>query len=212
LDDAVEQLQEDIRTKVIGKKELGENDIVTIKGGTEFGCDVFDRLRHGEWFDAWLLLACTEMLDKPFFVRYGYSVPLDEHFGKRDMMRRIPKPFAGWRKKVESWSKANKEHDAEVPLVYFCPLNHSCSHFTLLEINERDKTFYHYDSNASKSVIDGTKKSTRVYQLVQEEFGWLKFEYVEAVGVTDSTICLLIADFDSQLHSSRMEPAAVLWS
>jgi len=127
---------------------------------------MFDRLRHGEWFDAWLLLAAAKISDKPFFVRYGYSVPLHERFGSRNGMRDIPKPFAGWRKKVESWSTADKAHGT-VPLVYFCPVNHSCSHFTLLEINERDERIYHYDSSANEDVIGGTKKSTRVRKLVQ---------------------------------------------
>ena len=96
-----------------------------------------------------------------------HSVPLDEEFGKKDLMRRIPRPFAGWRKKIESWSEADKKHGTAVPLAYFCPLNHSCSHFTLLEINERNKGIYHYDSMADQGIIDGTKKSTRVRELVQ---------------------------------------------
>jgi len=167
LNAAVDRLIEDISIKVLGKPDLGKDDIVTVRGGTEFSCDMFSRLRHGEWFDAWLLWAGMKMWDKPSFVRYGYSVPLDEHFGKRGKMRCIQKPLAGWRKKVELWKNEANENGAAVPLTYFCPLNHYCSHFTLLEINERDERIYHYDSKADKGVIDGTMKSTRVRELVQ---------------------------------------------
>lgn len=162
----MDRLIEDI-SKVLGKPDPGKDDILTIRGGTEFDCAMFSRLRHGEWFDSELLWAGMKMSDKPSFVRYDYSVPLDEYFGKRGMMRRIPRPLAGWRKRVESWREAKKKHGTAVPLTYFCPLNHNCSHFTLLEINEQDERIYHYDSKADKGVIDGTTKSTRVRELVQ---------------------------------------------
>ena len=166
MDNAVEQLKADICTKVLRKSDLGEDDTVTING-TEFGCNMLDRLRHGEKLNAWLLLACAKISDKPSFVRYGYSVPLQEPFGKRNGIRDIPRPFESWRKNVDSWSKANKVHGTAVPLVYFCPLTRSSNHFTLLEINERDEKIYHYDSGADEDVIGGTRKSTRMRKLVQ---------------------------------------------
>lgn len=121
LNAAVDQLKNNISVKVLGKPELGRDGIVTIRGGIEFNCDMFNRLCYGEWFDAWLLLAYAKISDKPSFMRYGYSVPLDEYFGKRGTMRRIPRPLAEWRKKVDSWKEANKEYGTGVPLIYFCP-------------------------------------------------------------------------------------------
>jgi hypothetical protein len=50
--------------------------------------------------------------------------------------------------------------------VYFCPLNSNNNHFTLLEINEREKKIYYYNSMADQGVIDGTVKLTRVGKMV----------------------------------------------
>ena len=43
------------------------------------------------------------MLDKLYFVRYSYSVLLEqfEPFGRNSKMRCIIKPLVGWRKKIE---------------------------------------------------------------------------------------------------------------
>lgn len=53
LEVAVDHLLEDISTKVLGKRKLMNGDSVTVKNGVVFSCDVFNRLRQGEWFDAW---------------------------------------------------------------------------------------------------------------------------------------------------------------
>ncbi|KAF2187985.1 hypothetical protein K469DRAFT_99732 [Zopfia rhizophila CBS 207.26] len=130
---------------------------------------MFNRLRQGEWFDRWLLMAGMTMLDKPYFVRYGYSIPLDqsERFGRYGKMRQVSRPLAGWRRKVEVFrNKAQKEQGEEICLVYFCPLNCNDNHFTLLEINEQEKMIYHYDSMADRDVIDVKLSSTRVEKLV----------------------------------------------
>lgn len=169
---AIAQLKEDISIKVL-EKELEGNDIITIQGGTEFSCDMFNRLFPGEWFDAWLLLAGMKMADKPSFVRYGYSIPLGNIKSSRSKSKkkRVPTSFSGWRKKIESFkTEAQDENGASVPLVYFCPLNLHGNHFTLLEINEQDEKIYHYDSMADEGVINGTLKSTGVHKLVQVSY------------------------------------------
>ena len=100
---AVDRLIENVSTKVLGKRKLEEDDGVTIEDGIELPCNMFNRLRQGEWFDGWLLMAGMIMSDKPSFVRYGYSVPLDqfEKFGRNGKMKRVARPLAGWRKKLK---------------------------------------------------------------------------------------------------------------
>jgi hypothetical protein len=177
LSTAIAQLKENISVKVL-EKELEGNDIITIRGGTEFSCDMFNRLFPGEWFDAWLLLAGMKMADKPSFVRYGYSIPLGNVKSSRSKSsrskskkKRVPTSLSGWRKKIESFKKeAQDENGASVLLVYFCPLSLNDNHFTLLEINEQDEKIYHYDSIADEGVINGTLKSTGVHKLVQVSY------------------------------------------
>jgi len=165
LDAAVDRLIEHVSINVLRKPDLRNDDIVTVSGRTEFDCGMFKGLRHGEWFNVWLLSAGMEMSDKPSFVRYDHSIPLDEE--KRNQIRPIPRPFARWRNKIESWREELNKRGESVDLVYLCPLNSNRNHFTVLEINEQYKKIYHYDSNAPKSIIDGTVKSTRVRKLVQ---------------------------------------------
>jgi hypothetical protein len=50
--------------------------------------------------------------------------------------------------------------------VYFCPLSINNNHFTLLEINEREKKIYRYNSMAGQDIIDGTVKLIRVDKIV----------------------------------------------
>lgn len=158
---------EDVSTKVLGKRKLEDDDSVTVDGRVELSCNIFNMLRNGEWYDAWLLLAGMKMSDKPSFARYGYSVPLDERFG-RSGTRRISRPLAGWRKKIEKFSSdARTQQRQGIRLVYICPLSSNNNHFTLLEINEQERKIYHYDSMAREDIIDGSMKSTRVGKIVQ---------------------------------------------
>jgi len=57
-------------------------------------------------------------------------------------------------------------------LVHFRPLYQNLNHFTLLEINDREKQIRHYDSMAGKDVIEGTAKPTRVAMLVQVRYSF----------------------------------------
>src|SRR6266498_1177685 len=104
LNTAVDRLIEDVSTKVIGKRKrmLKPEDNVTVDGGVDIFCNTFDMLRQSKWLDNWMIMAGMQMSDKPFFVRYGYIVPLDqfEEFG-RSGTRRVSRPLAGWREKTE---------------------------------------------------------------------------------------------------------------
>jgi hypothetical protein len=77
LNAAVDQLVENVRIKVLGKRKLEDDDSVAIDGGVELFCNIFSMLRRDNWFDVWLLTADMKMSDKSSFVRYGYSVLLD---------------------------------------------------------------------------------------------------------------------------------------
>jgi hypothetical protein len=153
---------------VLGKHKLEDDDSVAVDGGVELSCNMFNMLRQDNWFDAWLLMAGMKMSDKPSFVRYGYSVPLNqfERFGSSGT-RRVARPLAGWRRTIKRFSsEAQMQKGHNIRLVYFCPLNSNNSHFTLLEINERERKIYHYNSMASKVVIDGTVELNRVGKMV----------------------------------------------
>ena len=111
----------------------------------------------------------STMSDKPSFVKYSHSVLLDkfERFS-RSGTRRISKLLAARRKKIERFSsEAQTQQRQGIHLVYFGPLNSNDNHFTLLEINERERKMHYYDSMAREDVIDGSIKPTRVGKAVQ---------------------------------------------
>jgi Ulp1 family protease catalytic subunit len=125
-----------------------------------------------------MIMAAIQMADKPYFVgyaapwsdaflnvsRYSHCVPFDTP--SRRGLRVDPGPLAGWRRAVEG----EAQHGQDM-LVHFCPINLNANHFTLLEINEREKKIYHYDSWASKDVISGHAKQTRVGKTVEVSIG-----------------------------------------
>jgi hypothetical protein len=154
---------------VLGKRKLEGNDVVAIGDSKELNCYVFWKLRQGEWFNAWVIYAGMAISDKPPFVRYDYSIPL-EQTGKNHS-----KPLCNWREKIDRWRSEirSQSNGEEIPQVYFCPLNHNNKHFSLLEINELERKICHYDSMASENVrnctipINGTVQLTKVGKLVQ---------------------------------------------
>ncbi|KAF7502222.1 hypothetical protein GJ744_006435 [Endocarpon pusillum] len=167
LDAAVDGLVKEVSSRVLGKRKLEDNDSVAVNNGVELSCNIFHRLRQGEWFDAWTIMAAMQISDKPLFVRHGYSVPLDE-LGRNGRMRSVKTPLAGWaRTMIKLHNEAKEVFENTTRLVYFCPLNHKNEHFTLLEINEQEEVMRHYDSRADQGVIDGTMKLTRVGRLVK---------------------------------------------
>ncbi|KAK4233952.1 hypothetical protein C8A03DRAFT_38303 [Achaetomium macrosporum] len=174
LDADIDRLVEKVRD-LLGKQEFGEYDYIMINGEVNFPCDSLHRLRPGRWLDMWSIAAAMEMTDKHRSVRYGLSVDLDEV--KEDGVVPKLRPLGLWRKKVDQYRKKA----AGVPLIYLCPLNLNANHFTLLEINEQVKMIYHYDSMANRRIIQRKTKTSRVRQVVEEEFGYLGSGYEEAV-------------------------------
>jgi hypothetical protein len=57
---AVNQLTEDVSTRVLGKRKLEDEDSVAVDNGVELFCDIFRRLLQGEWFDAWAMRAAMQ--------------------------------------------------------------------------------------------------------------------------------------------------------
>ncbi|KAN0074015.1 hypothetical protein V8E54_007952 [Elaphomyces granulatus] len=154
LDTAIDSLTADVSSKVFSKPVLEKEDSVMVDGRVEISCDTFNQLRRGEWLDNWMVFAGIQMSDKPYFVKCGHSIPFNVPFGRAGGMRHAPRPLAGWRKTIEAY----QEQYGQNILVYFCPLNVNLNHFTLLEINEREKAIYHYDSKAER-VVDGRIKT-----------------------------------------------------
>ena len=178
LNAAVDHLIKHVSSKVLSKTTLDSSDTIAVNGSMELSCDIFERFRQHQCLDAWTIIAAMEISDKPEFVRYDLSIPLDET-RNTGQMKPITRPLAGWAKKIAKYRRLAKETSG---LVYFCPINHRNCHFTLLEINEQDQTIRHYDSKAEPGTILGGRK-TRISKLVMEEFGGLKYSYCEAVSV-----------------------------
>lgn len=83
------------------------------------------------------------------------KVSFNEPFG-------IHRLLARWRKTIEAQLQY-RQND----LVHFCPLNVNSNHFTLLEINKRERVIYHYDSMTGQGVINGRVKQTQVGEILR---------------------------------------------
>ncbi|KAA8652085.1 uncharacterized protein ATNIH1004_000989 [Aspergillus tanneri] len=179
LDAAIDCLIEGVNTKVLSKAMFEHDDTIAINMSAELPCEIFQRLRPGHWLDMWTIMGLMQLSDKPAFVRHDLSIPLDE-IGSNNQIRPIKRPLRGWAMRIAKHRREAKEAFGNVvPLVYFCPINHNNNHFTLVEINERERAIRHYDSMAQADTIHGTKE-TRMSRLIKEEFSGLKFSYQEA--------------------------------
>ena len=102
--------------------------------------DSLKRLDGTRCVDDSIILACLHVADKLPFVRVGVSIPIhqQEHTNVP-----IQRPFERAGKQIMKWGS-----DLETPidLVCFFPLLQHDNHFSLLEINERERVIYHYDS------------------------------------------------------------------
>jgi hypothetical protein len=107
-------------------------------------------------------MAAMHISDRPDFVRFGESIPLDS-IRRHGEMRSINRPFQAWAGKIAMF---RREAENSTPLIFYCPVNHNNSHFTLLEINDSEKVIRHYDSKAPLTARNGTKK-TRIAALIE---------------------------------------------
>ncbi|KAJ4160335.1 hypothetical protein NW754_003460 [Fusarium falciforme] len=127
-------LSEQIRDSITGNMLLVE--------GTDFlfGVGSLRRLSGRTWLNDEVILACLHLSDKLAFVRVGFSVSIHQQMQAHSLMQR---PFE---RVVEQMAKWHRQVEAGTRLVCFFPLFQSQSHFSLLEINEREESIFHYDS------------------------------------------------------------------
>jgi hypothetical protein len=57
LDTAINHLVELVSTKVLNKATPESGDTVVINRSVELSCEIFNRLRPGEWLDSWTIMA-----------------------------------------------------------------------------------------------------------------------------------------------------------
>ncbi|BDD60236.1 hypothetical protein MAP00_005381 [Monascus purpureus] len=175
LEAEIDRLIRDVNIKVLDQSTFGRDDTIAINDGMEIPCDIFDRLRPGRWLDSWTINALMQISDKPAFVKHDLSIPLDQKSGN-NVLRPIKHPLRAWATKMVKFREEARKASGEwVPLVFFCPINHQGQHFSLLEINEREKVIRHYDSMAKVTT------RLRMTEVVEEQFGDLKFPYEEVV-------------------------------
>ncbi|QKX61623.1 uncharacterized protein TRUGW13939_08775 [Talaromyces rugulosus] len=169
LNAAVDQLVHLISNKVLHKNTPDKEDTISVNGSTELFCNIFEQLRPGRWMSDEIIMAVMQIVDKPTFVRHGLRIPLDEIV--HGQLQAIKRPFANWARQMGNYRRVTKEADS---LVYFCPINHQNSHYSLLEINEPERKIHHFDSLAERARQD------RVSSLIKKEFAGLKYLYEEA--------------------------------
>lgn len=114
-----------------------DSDKVHIKGtGFEFGVESLRKFPGDEWLNDEIILACLHLSDRLPFVRVGSCIPIHQETKPRIM----PRPFEKAKKQMKTW------HDSDEELIGIFPLLLHNMHFSLLEINEREKCVFHYDS------------------------------------------------------------------
>lgn len=96
-----------------------------------------------------IIIACLHLSDKLNFIRIGWSVGIHQQI-RPDVP--MPSPFEKAAKKVEEWYE-----ELGRSLVCFFPLYQHENHFTLLEINYREGSIFHYDS------LMGNNNDVKVY-------------------------------------------------
>jgi hypothetical protein len=113
-------------------------DMLLVKdSGFTFSVGSLQTLSGREWLNVDVILACLHLSDKLPSVRVGFSVPIHGQKGP------IPRPFKRAAKRMAQWQQ---EAGGRNPLIYFFPLFQHENHFSLLEINERENSIFHYDS------------------------------------------------------------------
>lgn len=100
--------------------------------------------------------------DRPAWVYFRESIPVND-IGRHGRMRSIKKPFKSWAKEIV---ELRRKAEGTVPLLFYAPVHHTNTHFTLLEIDDGEKVIRHYDSKAKLTIRNGTEK-TRVATLVK---------------------------------------------
>ncbi|RAO71511.1 uncharacterized protein BHQ10_007523 [Talaromyces amestolkiae] len=174
LNAAYTQLISRVSKEVFKKQTLSDHDTFIIDHSLKLPADIFYALRPGQWLDCWVIKVAMHIADRPAWVHFRESIPVND-IGRHERMRSIKKPFSAWAKEMV---ELRRKAEGTVPLTFYTPVHHINSHFTLLEIDDGEKVIRHYDSMAEPTVINGTEK-TKVATLVEDEFNHLGYRYIE---------------------------------
>ncbi|KAI1288770.1 hypothetical protein F5Y03DRAFT_79342 [Xylaria venustula] len=168
----VHTFQQEVRQSATG-------NILSVKGtGFSFEAETLSRLGGTEWFNDDLIIFCLHLADRLSYVRVGFCVPLHK---QAKPQAKVVRPFERTSQVIKEWNAAEPHEN----LVCFFPLCHHGTHFSLLEVNQRDKTMYHYDSI----------KTDRPYIKKACETQFPEFKYTVQIA-----------------HASWIPPAVALWS
>lgn len=166
LNNAYNQLVNQISAQVFNKRSLSDHDTFIIDHSLKLPADIFYSLRPGQWLDSWVIRVAMHIADRPASVHFRESIPVND-IGRHGRMRSIKKPFKAWVEEItELRRKAEVGPEGHNPLIFYSPIHHTNSHFTLLEIDDDKKMIRHYDSLAEPTTVNGTKK-TRIATLVE---------------------------------------------
>lgn len=141
---------------------MSDRDTFIVNNCLKLPADIFYALRPGQWLDCWVIKVAMQIADRPTGVHFRESIPVND-MGRNGRMRSIKKPFEAWAKEM---AELRRKAEGTTPLVFYSPVYHTNSHFSLLEIVDGKEVIRHYDSLAERTTINGTKK-TRIATLVE---------------------------------------------
>ncbi|CVK92439.1 uncharacterized protein FMAN_07335 [Fusarium mangiferae] len=129
----------------------------------QFDMVSLQRLVLATWLNDDIILACLHLSTKLPFVRVGFSVPIHRQTATR-AGGLVPNSFQRASNLV-----SEKRHSLETDaLVWLFPFFQRGNHFSLLEINERDKKIYHYDSMTHRENSDIKTACNREFETMQQ--------------------------------------------
>ncbi|KAL7757078.1 hypothetical protein ACKLNR_014071 [Fusarium oxysporum f. sp. zingiberi] len=123
------QLQE-IQNSVTGSELLVKNT------DYRFAVDSLQLLNGHQWINQDVILACLHLSDRLSFIRVG-----NFHIALSDQLKR---PLQMAQKKVRQWRRQMKEENY---LVSLFPINYNGGHWSLLEINDKDRLITNYNGS-----------------------------------------------------------------
>ncbi|KAJ6440931.1 DnaJ subfamily C member 21 [Purpureocillium lavendulum] len=123
------------------QKSVGDAPLTVTHESIHLDPKTLGTLAPNTWLNADVIMACLMVSDRLPWVRVGISVPM--HCGGMTL-RTVRRPFEVAASKIDSWRKETTDE-----LVFFFVLFQMSNHFSLLEVNDRTKSIYHYDSMAA---------------------------------------------------------------
>lgn len=113
------------------------------------------------------------ILDKPPFVKFCESIPVNG-IGRDGKIGSIRTPFQGQGKKfTELQREAEAGPEDCTPLTFYSPIHLANSHLCLLEMNDSERVFRHYDSLAATATINGTEWTSIGALVEAQSFSWM---------------------------------------